>query len=312
MRQHMRLVSTTGDLASYYDDKSIAAPVAGMKETGFTHLDLSFYRVIYKGSPWISPGDGWKREVEDALTAAGSFGADFCQAHSPDGEHFKPGEERDALLLATRRSIQACAMVGVPHTVVHAGALPGATPTEFIKENIAFFKQFEEDAERWGVDLLVENSAMAWNPEYYLRTGKELREFVQLADMPRLHICWDVGHGNVQGCGQTQDIIDMGPELHALHVQDNYGDRDSHVMPLVGTTNFDNVLRGLIEIGYAGDFTFEAGCTLRRSGSWPHYRRDVTPQDLLAEPPRFLQQKQLSVMYELGKWMLGRYGITAE
>ena len=42
----MKLVTTTGDLTPYYADRSIAAPLEGMKAAGFTHLDLSFYAVI--------------------------------------------------------------------------------------------------------------------------------------------------------------------------------------------------------------------------------------------------------------------------
>ena len=308
----MKLVSTTGDLAPYYENRSIAAPVAGMRATGFRHLDLSMYTVIYPGSPWISPGDGWKKEVEDALTLAEKDGLDFCQAHSPDGEHFVPGEKRDALITATKRSIEACAMLGIGHTVVHAAPVPGGTQADFLRENVAFYKLFEEEAERFGVDLLTENSAEAWNPEYYLRTGEEMLAFVRAAGIPRLHICWDIGHANVQGREQYDDILAMGSELRALHVQDNYGKEDSHLAPLAGTVNFDRVLRGLIASGYRGDFTFEGGNTLRRSGCWPHYRRNVLPGDLLSEPPLHIQQKQISVMYEIGVWMLERYGIEAE
>ena len=308
----MRLATTTGDLAPYYYDKSVAAPVRGMKATGFTHLDLSLYEVIYPGSPWISPGDGWKREIEQAAEFAAADGLDFVQAHSPDGPHFTEGEGRDALLLATRRSLEACAMLGIPHTVVHAQEVPGGTPTDFLRKNIAFYQLFAEDAEKYGVDMLTENSAVSWNPEYYLRTGREMREFVELAAIPRLHLCWDIGHGNAQGRNQYDDILAMGDELRALHVQDNYGHDDSHVMPMVGTTNFDSVLRGLTEIGYRGDFTFEGSNTLRRRAAWPNYRRDVREDDRLADPPLYLQQKQLAVMYEVGKWMLTTYGIPAE
>ena len=308
----MRLVSTTGDLAPYYADKSVAAPVADMQKTGFRHLDLSMYHIIYKGSPWLAPGDGWKREIEAAATAAETNGLDFRQAHSPDGEHFIPGEKREALLLATRRSIEACAMLGIPHTVLHGQAFEGGTPTQFLRENVAFCKLFEEEAERFGVDLLIENSASQWNPEYYLRTGKEMLEFVQAAEMPRLHICWDIGHANVQGRNQYDDILAMGSELRALHVQDNYGNADSHVTPLAGTTNFDRVLQGLIDAGYRGDFTFEGGCTLRRRAAWPHYRRDVAPEDRLADPPLEIQIRQLAVMHEIGRWMLESYGLPAD
>jgi hypothetical protein len=83
-------------------------------------------------------------------------------------------------------------------------------------------------------------------------------------------------------------------------------------MPLTGTTNFDMVLRGLIDIGYNGDFTFEAVNSVRRANSWPHYRKDVSPDDRLVNPPLFIKQKQQAVMYDIGKWMLESYGIKPE
>lgn len=308
----MRLVETTASLSKYYHDKSIASPLEGLSKTPFKHVDMSMYNIIYKDSPWISKGDLWKKEVESCHIVSDKFGLDFCQAHSPDGNHFIDSEDRDNLILATKRSIEACAMLEIPHTVLHAQGVAGATPTDFIKKNIEFLKIFEEDAERFNVDLLIENSASLWNPDYYIRTGKEMREFVEMAKMPRLHICWDIGHGNVQGCNQFDDFVSMGEELHAIHVHDNYGNADAHVMPLVGTTNFDNVIRGLLKIGYKGDFTFEAGCTLRNSKSWPILRRNVTDKDILANPPIDIQIKQLSLNYEIGKWMLESYNINVE
>ncbi len=307
----MKLVTTTCDLAAYFEDRSIAAPLEAMRATGFRHLDMSFYAVIYKGSPWIAPGDSWKKEVEASLKAAEKYGFDFCQAHSPDGEHFAQGEERDTLILAIRRTIEACAILGIPHTVIHAAGC-GMSEADFRRRNIAFYRLFEADAEKYGVDMLTENSAEAWNPGYFLRTGREMREFVEEAGIPRLHINWDTGHANVQGSDQYADITAMGSELRALHLQDNDGCADAHLMPMSGTTNFDDVLRGLIDSGYSGDFTFEGSNTLRRADSWPWFRRNVKPEDKLASPPLALQQKQIALMREVGIWMLESYGIEVE
>ena len=307
----MKLVTTTADLAQYFEDRSIASPIEAMNETGFKHLDMSFYSVIYKGSPWILPGNGWKKEVEDSLILADKYGFDFCQAHSPDGEHFKEGEARDALILATKRSIEACAMLGIPHTVIHAAGC-GPDKAEFDRKNIEFYRLFEEDAEKHNVDLLTENSAEAWNPEYFLRTGKEIREFVENAGIPRLHINWDTGHGNVQGVNQYDDIMAMGKELRALHIQDNDGKVDAHLMPLMGTVNFDDVIRGLIDAGFSGDFTFEGSNALRCAGTWPWYRKNVKPEDRLSSPSLALCIKQIALMRDVGVWMLEKYGIQAE
>lgn len=308
----MRLVTTTADLKAYYTDKSIAAPLNGMDKTGFKHIDLSISGVMYKDSPWIQKGDKWKFEVEDCLKIAEEKGFDFCQAHSPYINSFENDEKTEALTVAIRNSIEACKMLSIPHTVVHPIALYGATPNEFLNKNIEYYRQFTDDTEKNNVDILMENSSSKWNPQCYIRTGKELREFVEKSDMPHMHICWDTGHGNVQGQNQIDDIVAMGSELKALHIHDNYGNEDSHTMPLIGTTNFDNVVKGLLKIGYGGDFTFEACATLRRVNAWPNYRRDIKDSDLLSNPPLYIVQKQQALMYEVGKWMLESYNIKVE
>ncbi len=309
----MKLVTTTGELRGrrLVESENIAAPIPYFAGTGFKHLDLSFYNIIYKDSPWISPGDAWKKEVEDCQAAAEQYGFDFCQAHSPDGEHFAEGEKRDALLLATKRSIEACSMLGIPHTVIHAGAIKG-DPDRFYASNIAFYKLFEETAEKYKVDMLVENNSEKWALGYLLRSGQEMADFVKMAGIPRLHLCWDTGHANVERRDQYHDILAMGKELRALHIQDNFGDADSHLTPLIGCINFDRVMQGLLEIGYRGDFTFEADSTIRTTGRWPHYRRNVEPDDRLGFPPLHIHQMMEKVKWEIGKWMLESYGIPVE
>ncbi len=314
----MRLVTTTDDLAAYFPSKSVAAPLEAMKETGFKHIDLSIYNVVYDGSPWISDGEDWKKEIEECQNIAARCGFDFCQAHAPSGCFFKDEEKRKRSLLATKRSIEACAMLGIPHIVVHAEALGSSVFTKlfgrkkFLEKNKELFRIIAEDAERYGVDVLAENSSDLWNPGYFLNTGKDIRRFVEEVGSSRVFVCWDTGHANCQGADQYKEITAVGNKLRAIHAQDNYGNGDSHVMPMVGTINWDQVMRGLKDIGYRGDFTFEGSNTLRRANCWPNYRRDVKEGDLLKDPPLVAQQKQIAVMYEVGKWMLESYGFKAE
>lgn len=307
----MKLVTTTSDLFAYYEDKSIAAPLKGMSKTGFKHIDLSMSHTVYKDSPWLTE-DGWKKEVEDALKIAQSEGFDFCQSHAPYVNAFDSEEKISALTKAIENSVKACGMLGIKNTVVHPIALYGGTPKEFTDKNIEYYKQFDELTQKENVNILMENSSSKWNPQCYLRTGRELKEFVDIANIKNMYICWDTGHANVQGCNQYDDIIAMGEKLYAVHLHDNYGNEDSHVCPLVGTTNFDSVMKALIKINYSGNFTFEACSTLRRAGAWPNYRRNVSENDILSNPPLYIQQMQQSVVYEIGKWMLESYKITVE
>ncbi|MBE6657641.1 MAG: sugar phosphate isomerase/epimerase [Ruminococcaceae bacterium] len=212
---------------------------------------------------------------------------------------------------AIHNAIKACAMLGIPHITLHGVYLDGDTQDAFIKENLRFCRALGETAEQFGVDILIENFEDG-DFGYYFRHGSEMRQFIEEAGVPCLHACWDTGHANIRGRDQYRDILDLGSHLRALHIQDNWGTTDSHVMPMVGTTNFDQILKGLTEIGYRGSFSFEAPDTLRFAHDSHHKRRGILPDDRLADPPIFLQQKLEWVKYEIGKWMLGTYGVYEE
>ena len=307
----MKLVTTTNVLAPYVCGRSVAEPLSLLAQTPFRHVDLSFYSIIYPGSPWLAPGDGWKKEIEDCAEAAVRYGFDFRQAHSPDGEHFAPGEKRDALLLATSRTLEACRMLSIPHTVIHAASTPPDFD-RFVPDNVAFYRLFADESEKYGVDMLTENTGSLWNPEYRLFTGAQMADFVRAAGIPRLHVCWDTGHANSEGRNQYEDVLALGPELRALHVQDNMGAADLHLTPGMGTVNFDRLLEGLRAIGYTGDFTLEDGSTLRRTDLWPAYRQFNKDGDKLGKMPPAIAVKAASLSYDIARFMVESYGYTAE
>ena len=61
-------------------------------------------------------------------------------------------------------------------------------------------------------------------------------------------------------CAQPQKdfILHVGSRLHALHIADNEGERDQHMMPYGrGNVDFECVIRALREINYEGLFNLE-------------------------------------------------------
>ncbi|MCQ2385204.1 MAG: sugar phosphate isomerase/epimerase [Clostridia bacterium] len=307
----MKLVTTTANFIPYYDDRSIAAPLKSIPHTGFRYVDICFDGIIYPGSPWLQPGDLWKKEVEDCLTARDKYGISFVQSHAPDGEHFVPGEKRDAFFFTLPRVFEACLMLGIPHTVVHSQPYDSA-PERFYPENIAFYRHFADFAEKYEVDMLTENSSTLWLPNHKMLTGADLVNFIREADIPRLHICWDTGHANCEGRDQYSDIMAMGKELRAFHMQDNFGSADLHMTPLMGTVNFDRVMQGIVDAGYSGNFTFEDCCSLRSAEAWPLCRKNLLPTDKLRQPTLDLVEKMTAVSRSVGGFILTSYGFPAE
>lgn len=72
--------------------------------------------------------------------------------------------------------------------------------------------------------------------------------------------CLDIGHAEMRGSGTSavQMIRALGDNLQALHIHDNDRWHDSHQIPFSMEIQFEEIVRALKEIGYAGYFTLEA------------------------------------------------------
>lgn len=148
-------------------------------------------------------------------------------------------------------------------------------------------------------------------PWYFPKTGVEMKEFAKFVNHPLFHACWDTGHANCEG-NQYQEIMDIGEELYAVHINDNRGFQDEHIIPFMGTMNMDEVMHALLDVGFKGPFTLEAGSALRSYRYWLGNLRDFDGDDRLANPPLFLQKEMERFMYLTGKYVLETYDVFEE
>ena len=87
-------------------------------------------------------------------------------------------------------------------------------------------------------------------------------------------ICLDTGHLNLKDKDQRNFILKAGKRLKALHIADNQGETDQHMMPYGrGNIDFDEVIRALREVDYEGLFNLEIPCENRRN---QHFHLDFT------------------------------------
>lgn len=306
----MKLATTIGEFNAY--TSTPAECVRLYEGTGFRHLDYSFYNVIYPGSVFL--GEHWMDEVKAAGKAAEQLGFDFVQAHSPNYNSEDPRANHEAGLLATIRSIEACDYLGIRNLVIHTGMSDQmrypADRDAYFEASKRFLEPLIPHIEKHRVNLLIENSAEEnTQGKYFFMTPEEMTDFVRYFDHPQLHVCWDTGHANMRGSNPYQDIVRLGSELRALHVQDNFGTFDEHFAPFLGTLNLDALMQGLLEIKYSGYFTFEANNFLAAAHGWPHPRREfpLTSPARLASPSPALKQKAVCLLYEIGKYILEQY-----
>ncbi len=74
-----------------------------------------------------------------------------------------------------------------------------------------------------------------------------------------LGFCYDSGHALIAGKKNAALILEeMSPSLKAFHLQDNAGDRDSHLAPGLGLVDWENVFCKIKEISFSGYAAIEA------------------------------------------------------
>lgn len=304
----MKLATTTGDFERYcptYEER-----IKHIVDAGFRYIDLSLYKVTPEDA--LLGDTNWQDNAKCLLDYTHSLGAGFVQAHSVG---FNPLEQ-DAFWQtgfdATVRSLEICQILGIPNTVVHAGWRSGITKEEYFEFNKAFYEKLFPYMEKTGVCVLTENSTPAnMGDRAYIISGTDARAFADYVNHPLFHVCWDTGHANIQG-NQYDDILALGNQLRAVHINDNRGKQDEHIIPYLGTMNMGEIMCALADVGFQGPLTFECNTTLRPSKYW-HGSRQTFPEDTrLLEPQLFMQDDLEKLLYHVGEYALKTYGCFEE
>ena len=297
----MILATTTGDLEPYFPTKAEAVRAFG--RTPFRHLDMNFYDDFHPNSYLMGPD--YLSEPLRALDAAKELGIDFVQAHAPN-INTASCDEADAIR-AMERCFEICARLGIPNLVTHTSySLDIPYPDgekEYFETNRAYMRKLFPAMEKYGVRFLVENSTqLNMRGMYFFMTADELNRFIDFCGHPLVSACWDVGHANMEKADQRREIAALGNHLRAVHMQDNLGSADIHIAPMTGATDFDGVMRGLMDIGFPGPFTFEASNLLPYRG-----RRAFAPEDRLRHPSPDSAVCAENLLYSIGRDILTAY-----
>ena len=304
----MKIATTTGDFTVFCanDEERIRE----LHRAGFRYIDLNMYTFTPK-CEYMQ--DNWQDAVKRIKELADELGMTFVQAHSQGGNPLSSDPKYvDFLLKATLRSIEICGMLGIKNTVVHNGRAPGVSKEEWFRLNKAFYEKLFPTMEKCGVNVLCENSTKAnMGDQYFINSGRDMREFIEYVDHPMIHGCWDTGHANCEG-SQYDEIMAVGEHLYAIHYNDNHGYRDDHVAPFLGRLNHDEVINALIDVNFKGYFTLECDSSLIKYNQWTGQRRRYDKAAKLREPQLFMQRHIEAMMYETAEWMLKEYGIFDE
>lgn len=304
----MKLATTTGDFDKF--NLNMEEKIRSLYNAGFRHIDLSFYNENTIDSRFMQ--DDWKEYTQSLAGLAKSLDMDFVQAHLPNVNPLNFDESWETAVEVTIRSIEVCGMLSIPNAVIHTGWAQGLGKQEYFEKNMLFLSKLFPYMEKCNVNICVENSTKAnMGDMYFFFTGQDMRDFIEYANHPKLKACWDTGHANIEG-HQYSDIMALGEYLTTVHINDNHGVKDEHIIPFMGSLNMDEVMHGLIDSGYKGIFTFEADSVVTLHNNWLLRRNQFEDEARLLNPPLVMQENAEKMMYDLGVYILKTYSCFEE
>ena len=152
--------------------------------------------------------------------------------------------------------------IGIKNMVLHCENMVESTLTkeEKIAKNVEKLKILAEHVKNKDVTVCLENLRphSDSDPELIDRNADDLLYIIEKIGSDRFGICLDTGHLNLTDKNQREFILKAGNKLKALHIANNEGVTDQHMMPFSrGTVDFVEVVKALREVKYQGLFNLE-------------------------------------------------------
>ena len=268
----MRIVTTTSVFEPGYPGEQAIRRLAGL---GYEGLDMALDYWMDPGSPFLE--EDCLRWAEGLRITAAQAGISYTHAHAPGEASRNPH---------IGRSLEVAGQLGARYMVLHPqwreadGSILDDEDT-FIQTNVQAIVPWLEKARACGVVILSEN--LLWGASTDPRI---IAKLVHAVDSPWFGWCLDVGHAHCFGFPPAVVSECIVPPL-SLHLQDNHGEGDEHLIPGDGTVDWTGVTAGLKAVGYAGDCVLEAH---HQSLDAPDGQRDEILRKLL-ERARILRDQ---------------------
>ena len=238
-----RIVTTTDVFEEGY---SAETAVDRLARLGYEGIDMGFDYWAFDGSPFLK--DDYLEWARSLKARADKAGIPYTHAHAP-------GEANSGDVIY--RSIEAASVLGAKYLVIHPiwkdenGKIIESR-SKFISVNAEAIKKLLPKAEKCGVILLSEN--ILWGAS---KDPRIIAELVKEVNSDYFGWCFDTGHAHCSG--YKMSVLEKCAVVPlSLHIQDNDGTGDGHLIPGDGTVNWDEFIAVLKKIGYCGDCVMEA------------------------------------------------------
>lgn len=251
-------------------------------DAGFDGINFTYDENLFSGAD----PEARLRQIRENLDAAGLACPQVilpCPGHPASLEHYDEASE-SPMEFALRTMPVLGAKWGAVQPLSPVN--PGFCREKVMTDNLVRFRQYLELAERYDVNIAVENPLPVQDqPEQrFCGEPEELCAFVDRLEHPRAGVCWNIGHANQLGkdCfgrdtatpfDHTAAVQLLGSRVKTIHASDNFGDGHLRLPPGVGKLDWfqpvqwGSLLRTLLKKGFAGFFTLD--CDLNQGRRFP-------------------------------------------
>lgn len=236
--------------SSYYFGWTPEETIKYLKEHGFDYCELSFehsYDLMQRGDI--------KKAGREFRKYADEIGMEISQGHLSYEAKLCKEEGKEFL----KKQIDLFIAMGVKNSVLHCDSLKWRedetiTNEKIVEENLKAIRELLDYIKGENMVICLENlisSDFVNNVDGLLYLLNELNS-------ENIGICLDTGHLNLRDGDQVNFIRKAGKHIKALHLADNEGKRDQHLMPYgCGNVDFVSVIREMKKLGYDGLYNLE-------------------------------------------------------
>ena len=224
-----------------------------MKDVGFQGLAISWEQ----GNEAYMGVNG-----REQAQLAEKYGLIMEQTHltcNHNGDLWFDDTRGDAVEETTIKELKEIAAIGIPVAVTHLSYGPGYGPA--CPVGLDRLRRIGDAAGKLGVRVALENG-----PDI-----PHLRYALDSIDHEYIGFCLDTGHNHLH-TPDTDYLALYGDRLISMHVHDNDGAGDLHMIPFDGTADWERLTAGMKKTEYAHKYlTLEPG----RFDYFPYYKLTV-------------------------------------
>jgi sugar phosphate isomerase/epimerase len=215
-----------------------------------THFDYHNDAAVADLQQWLTEAGLELRAVHAPVVesfTAGRWGAPLNLASSD-------GPSRDRAVAEAMRALHIARRLAYQVLVVHIGVPKSTDASSHADSREAARRSVEMllcEARPLGVTIAVEVIPNA------LSSSDALVRFVESTlEVGPVTICLDLGHAHLEGdvAGAVETVSE---HIAHVHVHDNHGRQDDHLIPFQGTIEWPEVLTTLEKVGYDGSLVLE-------------------------------------------------------